>query len=182
MTSNAPPTTTTSCNTEEEKKNKSLQDLAKSKKAVSDIKEKLQPVLQRLKDDQFGEDFTGQAQASLALSIGMMRYMGARIQGLDQGRQMDDPLRKELNNMKRVLAEIKKRKKPAGSLAGSLPVEDKKNASISSRTASPQSTKNKDDGRLQSTNDRNSAKIKKKKTENNPNASPQPITKKQRRK
>ena len=101
--------TSSTNNTEETKKNKLLQDtLVKSKESIVDIKQKLQPVLQRLKDDEFGTR-TDQAHATVALSIGMVRYMGARLQGLDQGRQSDDPLRKELNNMKRVLAEIKKR-------------------------------------------------------------------------
>ena len=85
--------------------------LAKTKQAVSDIQTKLQPVLQRLKTDGFEDDATtSQAQASVALSIGMMQYMGARLRGLDQGRKADDPLRKELNKMKKVLAEIKQRR------------------------------------------------------------------------
>lgn len=86
---------------------KSLKSLEKSKDAVVAIKEKLLPVLQRLADDKFGEA-TGRAQASVALSIGMMRYMGARLRGLDQGRKADDLLRKDLNNIKRVLAKTKK--------------------------------------------------------------------------
>ena len=85
---------------------KSLSSLEKSKKAVLVIKEKLLPVLEQLSDDKFG-DATGRAQASLALSIGMMRYMGARLRGLDQGRKVDDPLRKDLNNIKRILANTK---------------------------------------------------------------------------
>ena len=86
---------------------KSLKSLEKSKDAVVAIKEKLLPVLQRLADDKFGEA-TGRAQASVALSIGMMRYMGARLRGLDQGKKADDLLRKDLNNIKRVLAKTKK--------------------------------------------------------------------------
>ena len=89
---------------------KSLTALKNSKEAVSIIKEKLIPVLQRLSDDSFGEE-TGRAQASVALSLGMMRYMAARVRGLDQGRRSDDPLRKDLNNMKRVLAKITKQPK-----------------------------------------------------------------------
>ena len=88
---------------------KSLIALEKSKEAVSVIKERLLPVLQRLSDDTFGEA-TGRAQASVALSVGMMRYMGARLRGLDQGRKADDPLRRDLNNIKRVLANTKKSK------------------------------------------------------------------------
>eukprot|EP00536_Pseudo-nitzschia_multiseries_P009159 jgi/Psemu1/22499/gm1.22499_g len=86
---------------------KSLTALEKSKEAVLVIKERLAPVLQRLTNDAFGEQ-TGRAQASVALSIGMMRYMGARLRGLDQGRNSDDPLRKDLNNIKRVLAKTMK--------------------------------------------------------------------------
>ena len=86
---------------------KSLTALEKSKEAVLVIKERLAPVLQRLTDDTFGEQ-TGRAQASIALSIGMMRYMGARLRGLDKGRKSDDPLRKDLNNIKRVLAKTMK--------------------------------------------------------------------------
>jgi hypothetical protein len=83
--------------------------LEKTKQAVLEIKEKLEPVLQRLKEEDFG-DASPQAQASVALSIGMMRYMGARLRGLDQGRAADDPLRQELNKMKKLLAEIKKQR------------------------------------------------------------------------
>ena len=86
---------------------KSLSSLDKSKEAVSLIRKRILPVLQRLADDGFGEA-TDRAQASVALSIGMMRYMGARLRGLDQGRRPDDPLRKDLNNIKRVLAMTKK--------------------------------------------------------------------------
>ncbi|KAG7340709.1 hypothetical protein IV203_024252 [Nitzschia inconspicua] len=83
--------------------------LQKTKQAIADITDKLEPVLKKLKTNDFGDD-TPQAQATVALSIGMMRYMGARLQGLDQGRSKDDPLRQELNKMKAVLAEIKKRR------------------------------------------------------------------------
>jgi len=91
---------------------KSLTALEKSKEAVSVIKERLLPVLQRLSDDTFGEA-TGRAQASVALSVGMMRYMGARLRGLDQGRKADDPLRRDLNNIKRILANTTKKSKAA---------------------------------------------------------------------
>jgi hypothetical protein len=91
---------------------KSLDALEKTKEAVFEIKKRLKPVLERLKEDSFGMNATatGEVQATVALSLGMMRYMGARLQGLDQGRKPDDSLRMDLNNMKRILAEIKKRK------------------------------------------------------------------------
>lgn len=87
---------------------KALNALQKTKEALNDIKSKLEPVVQRLKDDAF-EKATAQAQATVSLSIGMMKYMGARLQGLDQGRKPDDALRNELNQMRKVLAEIKAR-------------------------------------------------------------------------
>jgi hypothetical protein len=93
---------------------KSLASLEKSKEAVSVIKKKLLPVLKQLTDDKFGEA-TGRARASVALSLGMMRYMGTRLRGLDQGRKSDDPLRKDLNNIKRVLASATKKHKAASS-------------------------------------------------------------------
>ncbi|KAL3915860.1 MAG: hypothetical protein SGILL_005447 [Bacillariaceae sp.] len=85
--------------------------LAKTKQAVSAIQTKLEPVLKRLRNDDFEDHATtNQAQASVAMSIGMMQHMGARLRGLDQGRNADDPLRKQLNEMKKVLAEIKQRR------------------------------------------------------------------------
>jgi hypothetical protein len=85
--------------------------LTNTKQAISQIQSKLEPVLQRLRNDTFEDDLTtNQARATVALSIGMMQYMGARLRGLDQGRNADDPLRKELNKMKKVLAEIKQRR------------------------------------------------------------------------
>ena len=92
---------------------KSLAALEKSKEAIIVIKQRLAPVLRRLTDDTFGEE-TGRAQASVALSIGMMRYMGARLRGLDRGKKSDDPLRKELNNIKRILAKTIKSSKGSG--------------------------------------------------------------------
>ena len=87
---------------------KALDALKKTKEALVGIKARLKPVVQRLKSGGFDET-TSQAQATVALSIGMMRYMGARLRGLDQGRKPDDPLRKELDNMRKVLAAIKKK-------------------------------------------------------------------------
>ena len=83
--------------------------ITKTKQALEEIKASLEPVIQRLKENAFNEA-TGQAQATVSLSIGMMKYMGARLQGLDQGRKPDDPLRQELNQMRKVLAEIKARR------------------------------------------------------------------------
>ena len=109
--------------------------LTKTKQAVSDIQAKLEPVLKRLRTDGFEDDATtNQAQASVALSIGMMRYMGARLRGLDQGRNADDPLRKELNKMKKVLAEIKQRRQK-------LPAQKPENDTAKTTSNAPSSEK-----------------------------------------
>lgn len=109
---------------------KSLASLEKSKEAISVIKERLLPVLQRLTDDKFGEA-TGRAQASVALSIGMMRYMGSRLRGLDRGKKPDDPLRRDLNNIKRILANTKEKKADAAKKTISEP---KKSTTPTDRT------------------------------------------------
>jgi hypothetical protein len=88
---------------------KAFDALKKTKQAIDDIKEKLELVVQRLNDDAFEQATTAQAQATVSLSIGTMKYMGARLQGLDHGRTQDDPLRQELNQMRKVLAAIKAR-------------------------------------------------------------------------
>ena len=93
---------------------KSLSSLEKSKDAILLIRKRILPVLERLGNNEFGEA-TDRAKASVSLSIGMMRYMGARLRGLDQGRRPDDPLRKDLNNIKRVLAKTKKSNSPVTS-------------------------------------------------------------------
>ena len=100
-----------------------LTALNKTSNAISEIKEKLQLVIEKLHDNGF-DKHTAQAQATLALSIGMLKYMGARLQGKDQGRNSDDPLRKELNKMKQILAQVKK-KTAAAAIA-----EEKKNLKL----------------------------------------------------
>ncbi|CAJ1966861.1 unnamed protein product [Cylindrotheca closterium] len=82
--------------------------LEKAKTAINTIKERLQPVVDKVNDHDFGV-YSAQAHATVALSIGMLKYMAARLQGKDRGRKADDPLRAELNNMKRILAEVKKK-------------------------------------------------------------------------
>ena len=103
---------------------KALDALEKTKQALAGIKTKLQPVLSRLQDETLDDGTKAHANATIALSIGMMRYMGSRLRGLDQGRNADDPLRKELNNMRRVLAEIKKKN---ASKKGSAEADKKRN-------------------------------------------------------
>ena len=87
---------------------KILDAVEKTRAAIDGVERCLLPVLRRLNEGGF-EKSKPEAEATAALSIGMVRYMGARLRGLDQGRKPDDALRKELNNMKKVLAEIKKK-------------------------------------------------------------------------
>jgi hypothetical protein len=108
-----------------------ISTLQKTHQAVSDIQDKLEPVLEK---------------ATVALSIGMTRYMAARLRGLDQGRSKDDLLRQELNKIKAVLAEIKQRRGSVKSnntnSASTKPIgqpkddEKKKPASVASEAAS----------------------------------------------
>ena len=88
-----------------------LDSLRKTKEAVDGITRCLKPVLEKLQDDNLDEATAAHGKATIALSIGMMSYMGARLRGLDQGRKPDDPLRKRLNNMRRVLAAVQQKKK-----------------------------------------------------------------------
>ncbi|KAL3797277.1 hypothetical protein HJC23_004569 [Cyclotella cryptica] len=48
-----------------------------------------------------------EAEAAVALAIGTLRYMGARLRGLDEGRKKGDPLRVELDKIRAKLVELK---------------------------------------------------------------------------
>jgi hypothetical protein len=83
-----------------------LEGLKKTGEALQEIKKQLKPFVDRL-DSAEGKGLA-QAQAAVALSLGTLRYMGARLRGLDQGR--NDALRQELNEMRRVLTAVEKLK------------------------------------------------------------------------
>eukprot|EP00934_Nitzschia_sp_Nitz4_P006334 Nitzschia sp. Nitz4//scaffold26_size159584//142269//142700//NITZ4_002517-RA/size159584-processed-gene-0.211-mRNA-1//1//CDS//3329545160//6324//frame0 len=104
-----------------------VETLTNVKKAIRSIKKNLALVVQRLKDDEFGKD-TAQAQATVALSLGMLKYMSARLQGLDRGRKPDDPLRKELNHLRKTLAEIKAQKSTESNKSSISPPKKKMEA------------------------------------------------------
>jgi hypothetical protein len=44
----------------------------------------------------------------LIVAIGTLRYMGARLRGLDQGRRKEDPLRVELDKIRACIKMLKK--------------------------------------------------------------------------
>lgn len=50
-----------------------------------------------------------QASMAVALAMGTLRYMGARLRGLDRGRKPDDPLRQELNTMRKRMVALQKK-------------------------------------------------------------------------
>lgn len=101
-----------------------LSALTKTEDGLKEIKKRLEPFLHLLSsfNTSTSENNQGastspsrhharaQAQAVVALSMGTLRYIGARLRGLDQGRNADDPLRQELNHMRKILVEVEKLK------------------------------------------------------------------------
>jgi hypothetical protein len=83
--------------------------LKSTSEALIKIRKELKPFVKLLDSDD-GEQ-RAQAQAVVALSLGTMRYIGARIKGKDEGRKQDDPLRQELNQIRSVLVQIEKKRK-----------------------------------------------------------------------
>ncbi|KAL9183893.1 hypothetical protein ACHAXT_004749 [Thalassiosira profunda] len=49
-----------------------------------------------------------EAEAAVSLALGTLRYMGARLRGLDRGRKKGDPLRAELDKMRGLLVALRK--------------------------------------------------------------------------
>ena len=107
----------------------SFEALNKTLESLKEIRSALIPFIQLLKDDdelnsrtkkKRGDDSSkvnneqmtphkrAEAQAAVALAIGTLRYMGARIRGLDRGRKKDDPLRIELNKIRGMLVSLRK--------------------------------------------------------------------------
>lgn len=77
--------------------------------SLANIRKELKPFVRKLDSDNPEEK--AQAQSVVALSIGTLRYMGARLRGKDQGRAADDPLRQELDQMRKVLVALEKKRK-----------------------------------------------------------------------
>lgn len=154
---------------------KAIDNLQKAKKALQGIKQHLEPVVQRLKANAF-ERSTAKAQATVALSVGMMKYMGARLQGLDHGRKPDDPLRKELDHMRKVLAEMKARYEAD---------EKKRNAqkSTSSKSTPAKAAEQGETRKAENSLESSEQKTPKKTTKNSKrkSSSPEKSSKKQRR-
>jgi hypothetical protein len=108
-------------------KDQTLQSLQATKDALQNIRKELKPFVRNLDSD--NPQDRAQAQAVVALSIGTLRYMGARLEGRDEGRSKEDPLRQELNHMRKVLTDLEKKRKADGSstsLDNNVPSPSKK--------------------------------------------------------
>lgn len=99
---------------------KSLDALRSTREALDDIKKQLRPFLRDLVGESKVAELAGastsddkgkkaQAAMAVALAMGTLRYMGARLRGLDKGRTPEDPLRKELNSMRKLMVTLQKK-------------------------------------------------------------------------
>lgn len=154
---------------------KGLEALQKTDVAIKSIHSKLSPFLKYLQENE-GVDFDSEeqkkyddrtvsrsmsrqrrtsaadrkrralAQSTVALSLGTLRYMGYRLRGLDRGRKADDPLRKELNRMRKVLVTLQ-RKGMADKRRSNTANEAAKQMKILKRKGSPNSSAEKESKR-----------------------------------
>ena len=100
----------------------SLAPLKKTQNAVLQIRKALTPYLKLLKryhDAQTNTNNTPsssepmdmfqitQAEAAVALSIGTLRFIAARLKGQNTGKGKNDPLRMELDKMRKTLVELR---------------------------------------------------------------------------
>ena len=88
---------------------KHINALKSTSEALIKIRKELKPFVKLLDSDDTEQ--RAQAQAVVALSLGTVRYIGARIRGKDEGRKQDDPLRQELNQIRSVLVQIERKRK-----------------------------------------------------------------------
>lgn len=107
---------------------KSVEALQKTRDALKQIQKQLLPFLRELSEngpereisvaskessvkdpDVMRRGKIAMASMAVALAMGTLRYMGARLRGLDQGRKSDDLLRKELNDMRKLMVTLQKK-------------------------------------------------------------------------
>ena len=88
---------------------KHINALKSTSEALIKIRKELKPFVKLLDSDDTEQ--RAQAQAVVALSLGTVRYIGARIRGKDEGRKQEDPLRQELNQIRSVLVQIERKRK-----------------------------------------------------------------------
>jgi hypothetical protein len=108
---------------------KSVQPLHKALDAIESIQQALSPFLDVLNDynttknekrsyydtttnkttpsKKYSIQQVIEAQTAVALSIGTLRYMAARLKGQDKGRNKNDPLRMELDKIRKTLVTLR---------------------------------------------------------------------------
>jgi hypothetical protein len=86
---------------------KLLQDDHDAKKTIADDDRKKKHTTTQKKKQLLTPHRRAEAEAAVALSIGTLRYMGARLKGLDRGRKKDE-LRKELDQIRGLLVSLRK--------------------------------------------------------------------------
>jgi hypothetical protein len=98
-----------------------VEALQKTRDALKEIRVSLLPYVKFLKIqesvrkiDRSAVDASklAEAQSVVALAVGTLRYMGARLSGKDQGRHKNDPLRIELDKMRQTLVTLRKLEPP----------------------------------------------------------------------
>lgn len=118
-----------------------LKPLKQVKTALADIKTQLKPFLQLLKKKESDLQQRAQAHAVVSLSLGTLRYMAVRLAGKDEGRKEDDPLRQELNQMRKVLVEIEKKGKQLATNKAKAGSRVQTGSKAASGKKTPQTTK-----------------------------------------
>lgn len=99
------------------KTTKHVKSLQTTKDALSKIRKELKPFIRQLDSDDAAKK--AQAQAVVALSMGTLRYMGARLQGKTDGKTKEDPLRQELDKMRKVLVDLETKNKGSAAKSNS---------------------------------------------------------------
>lgn len=103
---------------------KALLPLKKTSESIKQIKKTLTPFLKLLdkyynqssldKRKEFDIQRIAEAEAAVALAMGTMRYMAFRLKGQERGKKKNDPLRMELDKMRKALVQVKSLRKEDG--------------------------------------------------------------------
>jgi hypothetical protein len=96
-----------------------LAPLRKTNESIQQIKETLTPFLNLLDKynnqeqevnknaNEFDKQEIVEAEAAVALAMGTLRYMAHRLKGEERGKTKNDPLRMELDRMRKTLVQVK---------------------------------------------------------------------------
>lgn len=71
-----------------------------------------------------------EAEAAVALAVGTLRYMGARLRGQDRGRRKGDPLRAELDRIRGMLVSLRKLESGDGAAGSGAKGESSKKCGV----------------------------------------------------